>query len=34
MLATDLGIPTLRSLGFDSKDDFVQKKLYILKSYP
>lgn len=33
-LATDLGIPTLRSLGFDSKDDFVQKKLYILKSYP
>lgn len=33
-LATELGIPTLRSLGFTSKDDFVQKKLYILKCYP
>jgi predicted methyltransferase len=33
-LATELGIPAIRSLGFDSKDDFIQKKLYVLKSYP
>jgi transposase len=33
-LATDLGVSTLKSLGFPSKDDFVQKKLYVLKSYP
>ena len=33
-LATELGISTIRCLGFDSKDDFIQKKLYVLKSYP
>jgi len=33
-LATDLGVATVRSLGFHSKNDFVQKKLYVLKSYP
>ena len=33
-LATELGIPAIRSLGFDSKDDFIQKKLYVLKTYP
>lgn len=33
-LATDLGVSTLRSLGFPSKKDFVQKKLCVLKSYP
>jgi transposase len=33
-LATDLGVSTLKSLGFPSKDDFVQKKLYVLQNYP
>jgi hypothetical protein len=33
-LATELGIPAIRSLGFDSKDDFFQKELYVLKCYP
>jgi transposase len=33
-LATELGIPTIRCLGFDSKEDFMQRKLYVLKNYP
>ena len=33
-LATELGISTIRCLGFDSKDDFIQKKLHVLKSDP
>jgi hypothetical protein len=33
-LATEPCIPAIRSLGFDSKDDFIQKKLYVLKTTP
>jgi transposase len=33
-LATDLGVPTIKALGFETKEAFVQKKLYHLRSYP
>lgn len=33
-LATDLGLPTLKTLGYQSKTHFQERKLYILKSYP
>jgi hypothetical protein len=32
-LATELGVPTIQQLGFDTKEAFVQKKLYLLRSY-
>ena len=32
-LATDLGVPTIKQLGFETKEAFVQKKLYVLRSY-
>jgi hypothetical protein len=32
-LATELGVPTIKELGFETKEAFVQKKLYILRSY-
>lgn len=32
-LATDLGVPAIKQLGFDTKEAFVQKKLYLLRSY-
>ena len=33
-LATDLGVPAIKQLGFDTKEAFIQKKLYLLRSYP
>ena len=33
-LATELGVPTIKQLGFETKEAFVQKKLYVLRSYP
>lgn len=33
-LATELGPDALRAFGFHNKADFVEKKLYLLKSYP
>lgn len=32
--ATELGVPAIKALGFETKEAFVQKKLYLLKSYP
>lgn len=33
-LATELGLPTIKEQGYETKEAFVQKKLYLLKSYP
>jgi transposase len=33
-LATELGVPTIKQLGFQTKEAFVQKKLYLLRTYP
>jgi hypothetical protein len=33
-LATELGVPTIKQLGYQTKEAFVQKKLYLLRSYP
>ncbi len=33
-LATDFGLPAIKALGYESKDAFIQQKLYLLKSYP
>jgi transposase len=33
-LATDVGLPTIRQLGYETKEAFVQKKMYLLRSYP
>ena len=33
-LATELGLPMIKQLGFETKEAFVQKKLYLLRSYP
>ena len=32
--ATELGVPAIKALGYETKEAFVQKKLYLLKSYP
>jgi transposase len=32
--ATELGLPQIKALGYETKEAFVQKKLYILRSYP
>ncbi len=32
-LATELGAPTIKALGYETKEAFGQKKLYLLKSY-
>ena len=32
-LATELGVPTIKEQGYETKEAFVQKKLYLLKSY-
>jgi transposase len=32
-LATELGVPTIKQLGFDTKEAFIQKKIYLLRSY-
>lgn len=33
-LATELGVPTIKALGYETKEAFVQKKLYLLRSHP
>jgi hypothetical protein len=33
-LATDLGLVAIKQLGNETKEAFVQKKLYLLRSYP
>jgi hypothetical protein len=33
-LATELGVPTIKTLGYETKEAFVQKKLYLLRTYP
>jgi transposase len=33
-LATDLGVPAIKALGYETKEAFIQKKLYLLRSYP
>lgn len=33
-LATDLGLTAIKQLGYETKEAFVQKKLYLLRSYP
>jgi transposase len=33
-LATELGLPDIKALGYETKKAFVQKKLYVLKAYP
>ncbi len=33
-LATELGLPTIKQLGYETKEAFVQKKLYLLRTYP
>ena len=33
-LATEIGVPAIKALGHESKETFIEKKLYLLKSYP
>jgi hypothetical protein len=33
-LATQLSLPTIKQLCYETKEAFVQKKLYLLRSYP
>jgi transposase len=33
-LATDFGLAQIKALGYESKDAFIEQKLYLLKSYP
>lgn len=33
-LATDLGLPPIKALGFESKATYIEEKLYLLRSYP
>ena len=33
-LATELGVTAIKALGYQSKEAFVQKKLYLLRAYP
>lgn len=33
-LATELGVPTIKQLGYQNKEAFVREKLYLLRSYP
>jgi len=32
--AIELGVPTIKKLGYETKEAFVQKKLYLLRTYP
>ena len=32
--ATELGVPTIKELGYEIKEAFIQKKIYLLRSYP
>ena len=33
-LATELGVATLRELGYGSKAEFQEKKIYVLRTHP
>src|SRR5439155_25519768 len=33
-LATDLGVPAIKALGYETKEALVQKKLYLLRNCP
>jgi hypothetical protein len=33
-LATELRLPTIEAVGYKTKEAFVQKKLYLLRTYP
>lgn len=33
-LATELGLPAIKAQGYESKTSFIEKKLYLLQSYP
>jgi transposase len=33
-LATDVGVAAIKHLGYETKEAFVQKKLYVLRTYP
>jgi transposase len=33
-LATDLGLPAIKALGYESKAALIEQKLYLLKTYP
>jgi transposase len=33
-LATEIGVPAIKTLGHATKEAFIEKKLYLLKSYP
>ena len=33
-LATEIGVPAIKAAGYESKETFIEKKLYLLKSYP
>ncbi len=33
-LATELGVPAIKALGYETKTAFVRHKLYLLRSYP
>jgi transposase len=33
-LATDLGVAAIKQLGYETKEAFIQKKLYLLRTYP
>ncbi len=33
-LATELGLPAIKAQGFESKTSFIERKLYLLQSYP
>ena len=33
-LATELGVPTLKELGYASKEAFREQKLYVLRTHP
>jgi hypothetical protein len=32
--ATELGLPAIKQLDYESKAAFIEQKLYLLKSYP
>ncbi len=33
-LATDLGVPAIKAMGYETKTAFIQQKLYLLRTYP
>ena len=33
-LATEIGVPAIKALDHESKEAFIERKLYLLKSYP